>query len=224
MASVEPAGKFRQQLRKLLPEKWFGSFGSAMSVFGMLTTAAAIISLIQNRANIELAALPGEYLGYYRSLIRACVGWIPELVGWTVPQWALDVLAVSGAVGGAAVRALKASTYDQARGFTIAILISIPLLLGWLVGPALVVVAHWFSLSQIREARARCDDWDAKLRALRAAHPGRAFPAPERQLEIDKALIDRYTEFLSIEKLFVFALLLVAIATMVFFVLNGLAK
>lgn len=223
MASDEPAGKFRQQLRKLLPEKWFGSFGSAMSVFGTLTTAAAIISLIQNRANIELAALPSEYLGYYRSLIRACVGWIPELLGWTAPQWALDVLAVSGAVGGAAMRALKASAYHQARGFTIAILISIPLLLGWLVGPALVVVAYWFSLSTIREARARYDGWDAKLRALRAAHPGRAFPA-ERQLESDKALIDRYTEFLTIEKLFVFALLLVAIATVVFFVLNGLAK
>ena len=49
-------------------------------------------------------------------------------------------------------------------------------------------------------------------------------PAPERQLESDKALIERYTEFLSIEKLFVFALLLVAIATLVFFVLNGLAR
>ena len=43
-------------------------------------------------------------------------------------------------------------------------------------------------------------------------------------MESDQALIERYTEFLSIEKLFVFALLLVAIATLVFFVLNGLAR
>jgi hypothetical protein len=223
MTSANPITPPRSQIRKLFPEKWFGTFGSAMAVFGTVTSAAAIISLIQHRAEIEVVAIPALALSYYRGLIQGCVGWIPALVGWEWQQWALDLLAVSSCVGGAAIRAIKASGYHQGIQFSRAIWLSIPLLLGWLVGPALVAFVHWFSLSQIDASKKYCDEWTAKLSALRSSNPQQDLSHIEKTLAEHRGFIDGYAEFLHIQKLFGLALLLVLVATLIFFILNGLA-
>ena len=207
-------------LSKLFPEKWFAGFKGTMSVFGTLTTIASVISLVQHWGDIELAAIPAAYLEYYRALLRGLIGWISLPLGFRLPQWSLDLLAVNGIIGGAAAWAIKGSGYPQLKEFTRILYVSIPLLLAWLAGPFLIIWVHRYSRTEIEAATQRNADWNAKI----AAHPAQETAAVKKEMVENADIIRRYQEFLEIEKLFLVTLFLAAAATFAFFVVNGLLK
>jgi len=64
------------------------------SILGSLTTAVAVISLVQKIGDIELASLPALYLGYYRGVIATLTGWIPLPFGWKIAQWYADLMTL----------------------------------------------------------------------------------------------------------------------------------
>ncbi|HVY07507.1 MAG TPA: hypothetical protein VHB46_16145 [Burkholderiales bacterium] len=207
-------------LSRLFPEKWFSGYQGAMSVFGTLTTIASVISLVQHWGDIRLAAIPAAYLEYYRALLQGILGWISLPLGFRLPQWYLDLLAVNGVMAGAAVRAIKGSGFPQAKAFTRVLYASIPLLLSWLAAPFLIIWVHWFSRTSISDAERSNAEWRATI----AADARVATAAVEKEMQENDGIVRRYREFIVVEKLFLAALFLVAIATFVFFVLNGLVK
>ncbi|HNP50530.1 MAG TPA: hypothetical protein PKJ85_01890 [Nitrosomonas nitrosa] len=73
------------------------NFSWIWSILGSLGTAVAIISLIQKIGDIELASLPAQYLGYYRSFVSTLIGWIPLPFEWKIAQWYADLMTI-GAV------------------------------------------------------------------------------------------------------------------------------
>jgi hypothetical protein len=67
------------------------------SILGSLTTAVAVISLVQRIGDIKLASLPALYLGYYRGVVATLTGWIPLPFGWKISQWYAGLMTL-GAV------------------------------------------------------------------------------------------------------------------------------
>ncbi len=200
-----------------------GPFEWTMGILGTAVSASAAISLVQHWSDVVLADIPALYVGYYRTIMRSLVDWIPLPLDWRIPQWYLDALAVNGIVAGAAVRAIYSVGYFQARLFAFLIWTSAVILVGWLVGPSLVEWLNQFSRTSIRDARERLEKWRAEVEHRKVTHPGMVLTGATKQIQDDEAAVERYGQFLAVRRAFRLGLATILIATVVFFVLNSLA-
>ncbi len=68
------------------------------NLLGAAISAAALVSLIQGRFDVELSEVFLLYLNYYRDVSSTLLGFVPRLFSWSLPSWYVDIGCIVGMV------------------------------------------------------------------------------------------------------------------------------